>query len=401
MTALIAYAPFVLAALAAAFLVAAPLWRGGRQQGSDPEIDLEAHRQRLRELEDDLAAGLIDSEAYAEARAEAERELLQAGDAAAAQGSPTRPSRPFPLVALAIGLAVPTGAFILYAVTGRPALMFADTASGSRAETAQLADVREKLPKLRARVAQRPEDVDAWIMLARALVTLERPAEAAAVTNRALEAVGERPSLLVQQARAIAAAEGRFTAEAVDALDRVLARAPADPDALWFRGLAAAQRGESARARGYWNRLRNVLPDDMKDTLDEMLARLPADESATGKASAKSLELTVEVRLAPAIAAQVPVEATVFVFARRAGTTGMPLAAARTSVAALPATVALDSSMARAAGQTLGPNETLEIVARVSSSGRTDASASNFEGRSRLSTKQAMESVEIVVDSRR
>lgn len=403
MKTILVFLPFLAAALLAAAIVAVPLWWGRRHAGVCTRADhLAPYRQRLAELEQDLTAGVIDADAYREARTEAERQLLEAEEGAATANEAAMPvtGRGGTAVAVAVVVLVPALGLGIYTMNGRPGLLLAREAAERPADTReQLASLREKLPRLETRVAERPRDVEAWVMLARAYMALERPEAAVEATARAVDAVGDIPAVLVQRARALAVVEGRFTPAAVAALDRVLERAPAYPDALWFRGLAAARGGDWDNARRYWNRLRASLPPEARARLDDALAQMPGAAASGGETP--PVELTVNVRLADGLAADVPPDTTVFVFARSPDGLAMPLAAARTTVGALPATLRLDTAMARASGRTLSPDQPLEIVARVSWSGQPGAAAGDYEGRVRLiPADSGGEPVPVTVDSR-
>jgi cytochrome c-type biogenesis protein CcmH len=59
-------------------------------------------------------------------------------------------------------------------------------------------------------------------------------------------------------------------------LHRVETLSPDEPEALWYLGLAAAQRHQPDAATGYWQRLLAKLPADAPErkTVSEALASL-------------------------------------------------------------------------------------------------------------------------------
>jgi len=65
--------------------------------------------------------------------------------------------------------------------------------------------------------------------------------------------------------------------EAIARLEEVLAITPDQPDALYFTGLSAAMKGDSARAKARWNRLLMVLPAESpaRGQVEKDMARLP------------------------------------------------------------------------------------------------------------------------------
>lgn len=405
MSGLVTLLPFALVALIAAMLVAWPLLRRRDRIGKTADavsVDVAARRARLRELDAERRAGLIDEAAYREARTEAERELLEALEQAegeqgtAPSGGRAGGGRRLVLLAAA---AVPVLAGGIYLQVGSPELLaggIGTTAPRDAAEAA--AQIEAGLPELEQRVEERPADIQAWVMLTRAYQLLERPEEAAAAAARGIEENGDIPALLVERARALAADRGRFGAEATALLERALARAPAHPDALWFRGLAALQGGDMASARRYWLTLRPQLAADPEAAarLDDLIARLPAGEGAEEGPG----PLTVTVDVDDALAIDLPAHTPVFVYARDAERGGPPLAAVRTTLGELPARLRLDDAMARATGRTLADAARLEVVARVSLAGDPRPAEGDYEGVTTLSRTDAVDGVTVTVDSR-
>ncbi|MDN3519077.1 c-type cytochrome biogenesis protein CcmI [Aquisalimonas lutea] len=268
------------AAMAAAFVVV-PLWRQRRlQRPSTAAADLIARRARLREMESEWQAGLIGDEEYREARIEAERELLGSTDEAHAADNPAggNPGAGRWRAAFC-GMMVVALAAGLYLSIGRPDfLVGTPSVQQPSNEEFNPTEMAERLPELENHVATRPGDIQAWGMLGRAYLALERPDEAAQAMGRAVEANGDIPDLLLIWARALAAEQqGRFSGKPTRLVERALVRAPAHPDALFFGGLAAAQAGDWERTRALWERLRAQLPDSDATAarIDEALDEIP------------------------------------------------------------------------------------------------------------------------------
>jgi cytochrome c-type biogenesis protein CcmH len=125
---------------------------------------------------------------------------------------------------------------------------------------------------LAARLAQNPNDGAGWLRLARAYGVLGETGKAAEAASRAAALAPDDLETQLSAARAAIAAAGvgkdpsiAVPAPAVAALQRVLAITPAQPDALWYLGLAAAQRRDVAAATDYWKRLLTALPPDGED----------------------------------------------------------------------------------------------------------------------------------------
>ena len=90
--------------------------------------------------------------------------------------------------------------------------------------------------------------------------------------------------------------------------------------------------------------------------------------------------IVVEVSLAPGLAGELGGGEPVFVFARAPSGSGPPAAVARTTVAALPATIVLDASSAMVASRSLASIEHAVVTARVARSGTVTRTSGDVEG---------------------
>ena len=86
------------------------------------------------------------------------------------------------------------------------------------------------------------------------------------------------------------------------------------------------------------------------------------------------------VSIDPGLAAKLSPGDTVFVLARPVSGSRMPLAVARTTVAALPYRFTLDDSMAMAPGVTISSHAKVVVAARVSKSGNAISQKGDIEG---------------------
>ncbi|MET0541825.1 MAG: c-type cytochrome biogenesis protein CcmI [Variovorax sp.] len=114
--------------------------------------------------------------------------------------------------------------------------------------------------------------------------------------------------------------------------------------------------------------------------------RLPASISGT-------------IRVAPELASRVRPTDTVFVFAREAGATGMPLAAARFSASDLPLSYTLDDASAPMAGaRKLADARNLVVSARISKRGDAIAAEGDLHGEAAANVS-ARETVDVTISS--
>ena len=134
-------------------------------------------------------------------------------------------------------------------------------------------------------------------------------------------------------------------------------------------------------------------------------------------AGAQAAETTAEVAVAPASAdtsatrLQVSVDVSdqvrqkfdandiVFVYAKAKQGPRMPLAAERITLAALPAMIVLDDSMAMVEGMNLSAFDELVISARVSKTGSAIAQSGDYIGQIDVKDKKADAAINIVIDT--
>ncbi len=130
---------------------------------------------------------------------------------------------------------------------------------------------KQMIESMVARLASRLEtsekdNVDGWLRLARAYGVLGRTSEKIAALDKAVAAGPGRADVLTAYGEALqAAGETRPVSDRfAQTMRQLLAIEPENNQALWFLGVFAAQKGEKAQARGYWERLRSQLPPDSK-----------------------------------------------------------------------------------------------------------------------------------------
>lgn len=182
------------------------------------------YRAQLRELERDAAEGKLAAPEKAAARLEVERRLLAE---AAAPDAPVRQGRAH--AALALLLAIPVVAGVLYLVKGEPQL---PPEPYSKIEaTVKRAEARDNalIAALRTRLATMDPKTEkarqGYVLLGNALASDGHAEEAAAAWRTAL-AARFTPDLAVEIAAVILRSGGKLGPDDVAALRRALAEAP-------------------------------------------------------------------------------------------------------------------------------------------------------------------------------
>ncbi len=400
----------VLFGIVAALMVAAavafvlvPLLRGGSTgEAARDRLNVALYRDRRRELEAEQADGTLSPEEFAKTEAELQRDLLANVGEETARPAPTAAQR---WIAWPVALGIPLIALPLYLVLGEPSLVDETATAGlAEADSAAAPDMESALEELAARLEQDPQNVEGWVLLGRSLTALGRHSQAANAFARGIQFLGEESDLLLGRAQALAMGQAqRLDGEPIALVQRVLDRDPDHPQAHWLAGIHAFEHEEYARALEHWQTVKGLIGDgEMGASVDEAIARArsmgdfaevaPA-ELGEPLGSADASSLSVRVTVSASVAAQLPAEATVFIFARPPGQR-MPIAATRRPARELPLTVSLGHNELLGDGD-LGQFDRLEVVARISASGDAAATAGDLEGTIRMAPGTA---AELVID---
>jgi len=263
----------VLGAMAttAAAMLALPLLRKASAPIDRAIFDRTVFTDQLRELESDLARGVIRKAEARAARIEIERRILSTGvesgnDAADACPAAAGSSRALLLALVAL---VPAAAASLYLVVGRPELPgqpFSErTQPGPTAKRLATAEVARMVAVLERRLAKQPEQIQGWIILTTAYLRLGRTTDAEKALDRALDlAAADKPraaSIAVRYGEELVAMNGgRVVPRAKAAFAHALTLAPRQPAAVYYMGLVKMQAGDSKGALAIWRRLVDDAP---------------------------------------------------------------------------------------------------------------------------------------------
>ena len=166
-------------------------------------------------------------------------------------------------VPVAVVVAVSFG---LYGWLGSP-----DVPSGR----GQQPDIAQMVTSLAARLEQQPDDVNGWKMLGRSYMTLGNFAAAVGAYEKAVELESAlNAQTLVDLAVAVAQADGQqLTPRAVSAFENALAIDANHPEALFYGGIAAFNRGDKNLAADRWERLlASDPPEEVRAILQERIA---------------------------------------------------------------------------------------------------------------------------------
>ena len=248
----------MVAALLALLLL--PLLRRPHRALARAEYDLAVYRDQLRELEQEMAEGLIGGEAAERARNEIAHRILAADKArqqARAQVASGR--RSTAVAAVLAAVLAPLAALAFYVKTGEPGRP--DMPLQQRlANAARNHDLPALVRRAEQRLARNPGDLRGWLALAPAYQQLGRPDKAAEAWRRAI-ALAKTPSARLYDAYGealVQLARGRIEGRAVQAFRKAQELKPGDPMSRYYLAMADLQAGRREKA---YESLKKLLAD--------------------------------------------------------------------------------------------------------------------------------------------
>jgi cytochrome c-type biogenesis protein CcmH len=263
-----------------------PLLRGDARGLEDDRAA--SLRARLDAIGRDLGAGLIGEGEADEAEIEAKRAAL-----AVTHEEPASKARAARFGAIAFLALTPVAVALIYLGVGAPSLIdpkpqAASAPPDQNAIAAMPEDQRRGMiegmvASLAARLETSPDDADGWRMLARSELVLERPVDSAASYRRlfALEAgtVEDWRNFSTALIAAYPADKFPVDPEFLRSLDEIDRRAPGDAMVLFYRGGAAREGGDPARAVELWTALLEAMPADapVRGTLTSLIEEARAE----------------------------------------------------------------------------------------------------------------------------
>ena len=379
----------VLMVLAAAAAVAVPLWRGAATSAPADTADA-THSLQLEELERDLASGALAETDYQAARRDMQAEFTRSdGEVHATAGKGWR--RGSALVAL---LFVFITAPLLYWKYGswRTGVEGVEQASVPAVEQ-MVAGLAERLHSTDG------NDLQGWVMLGHSYVVMGRYADALDAFTHAHALAGDgNADVLSGYAEAITLADpSKFMDQALPLFERVLKLDAANPQALWYGGLGAFERGDKKLAVSRWQALlKQDPPAEYRQVIEKYVVAAGGKVTAPGTAAGG---IRIHVSLAPALAAQVKPDETLFVFALPAGGAGgPPLAARRLQAGQLPLDITLTDQDSPIPGRTLSGQAEVMVMARISVSGTPEQHPGDLLGQAQWDAASG-KPVTIVIDT--
>ena len=398
---------FIIAAavmiLIAAACVAMPLWRARARPSLATDVaNRSVHAARIEELERDVATGRLASEDFITSRRDLDRELeanLHEAEQVRAQVTQIQGHR---VTAVAVTVLLILAVSVLYWQLGNW------RAGIEGVQQASVMSVEQMVAQLSQRLATTDQnDLQGWEMLGHAYLLMGRYQDAADAYARArtLSADGNA-EVLAGYGEALALAEpDEFMSKALPAFEKALRLDPRNPQALWYGGLGALQRGDKDLAVSRWNTLlAQDPPAEYRSIIEKAITAAggsvaPATAAETDTASA-NIAIQIQVTLDSALRDKVAADETLYVFAEPVGQkTGPPIAVRRFQVHDLPLTVRLSDADSMLANRKLSDFSSLDVIARISRSGTAMPQAGDLIGRGRWQSGNSAP-IQIIINSK-
>lgn len=346
------------------------------------------YRTQREELEQEFERQMLSPADRAQALEELQLRLLEdaQGRSTARRRSPDGPW-PRRVVAAALALLMPVCALGLYLYVGDPRAAATIAQGDAQTHANAGTDVEAMVSGLAARLAQSPDDLEGWIILARSYEVQEKFQDAARAYEQAIRAASQLQAAPPLQARLQAdladtlasLQDGSLDGPVQMALDAALRLDAQQPKALALSGTAALRRGDRDGAKGYWQRLLVLLEPgtDMAMRVQSDLQRLDGVEAQAESptTSPPQRQLSGVVTLAPALAERVQPGDTLFIVVRAAAVGRLPVAVVKLSADRFPVRFTIDDRNAMAPDVPISRFAEVTIEAWVSDTGGAQRAA--------------------------
>ncbi len=231
-------------------------------------------------------------------------------------------------------------------------------------------EATETIRRLQRAVNRNGENQDDWLQLGQAYLQIEQfeLARRAFERARALPGGAQAAALSGIAEAIILSGDAANAPRAAALFEEALKLDPSSPKALFYSALAAMQSGQLQLARDRFALMLTLeAPEQIRTALQRQIAALDRQLGAPAAAIDASTVVKVRIDIDARLAAQVPANATLFVFVRNpAG--GPPLAVKRLP-ARFPRQVELSSADSMLEGVRITPHQAVRVVARISASG--------------------------------
>ena len=386
----------------ALLFVVFPLLRKTQIQSADRQtLNVDATRQQISDIENDVENDLIDSEQLILIRQEAEDTFLMEMVDDTPNSKPAKSKRFNRITAVVLSLFIPVFAFLIYLSVGTPDALLQSTEQFP-AQNEQ-PSLEQLVSKLEQRLSQEPGDEQGWLVLAQTNMMMQRFDEAVNAMEKLYQLSGDTPDVLARYADTLTMANnGRFDEQALRHINKALELDPDHVHALWLSGVQAYQAGEYETAIQRFQKAR-VNIDDAENLaqIDELIQAASERGNITLSdqvQSDKGTELLVKIDIEDELKDKINPEHTLFIFAKAAQGPPMPLAVSKHKAAELPLSVSLNDAMAMMPELTLSSFDEVIITARISPGDQPLSQSGDFQGNSAVINPSKLSEVSVLID---
>jgi len=255
---------FTLLAAATLATIALPLLRPAHGIADRGQFDRAVYRDQLKELDRDLARGVLSPAEAQSARLEIQRRLLAVeGRSSGAWADAARS----PFLATGIAAFVLVASAALYMRLGSPSLpdmpFAARNSQAAVVENSKHLDMKDAAEKLRAKLQSDPTNGTGWLLYARTESMLGDWAKARDAYNRAMALGQNGPEALVGYGEMLVLGQqGIVSPEAHNVFEQALKVDPKNDVARYYLALGDAEAGDVKKAIAGWTSLAADIPND-------------------------------------------------------------------------------------------------------------------------------------------
>lgn len=379
-----------------------------KREDNDPRtLNIRLFKERLSELEAGLEDASLSVEEFDVLKLELQQGLLQDAEGTTTQIRTTAGTKSLMFGAV---VAVPLLVFAIYQQLGGLAdwqlSRAIDQVYQQEAQPDQ-ESVQTLVKLLKQRLLDLPDHNDYRFLLARMQFDQGEFASAAENFQLISQRYPDDAELLAYYARArYRVSDGVMTPQIQALFDRVLSIDPQQKTLLSILGMHYFQNGDYRKAIDSWEKLLSNFEQNapavemVRKSIKEARLRLVASQGSvdqTVSVAEYKPELDVHVTLSEQLT--LPAEGVLFVFAKAAQGSPVPLAVVKLPIDQLPARVLLNDSLAMAPNLTLSSFDKVVVTARLSLRGDVVRASGDIEGHSEvLELAAGVQIVKLVLD---
>ncbi|MFC1720334.1 tetratricopeptide repeat protein [Pseudomonadota bacterium] len=336
-------------------------------------------------------------------------------------------------LALALVFLLPAGAVLLYKQVGTPAAIgmsaparqaAAATPHANEAHSPDSAEMDTMIAGLRSKLADNPNDLDGWMLLARTLRATQHFPEAMEALETASRLSPGNPYITVDivETQIYMSPGGKITQEMTATLQQALEVQPDMEKALWLLGIAASQAGDNEVAITYWETLlaqiepdsnvaksiqsqinaakgRMGMPVEQTAAVETDVSETPSAPATQPAAGATWPGVHLTVKADPAAQSEIPEGGVLFVVIRSPGpAVGPPIGVRRIMSPTLPLEIDISDQDSMIKERKISAEKEVQFQAKYSLTGSPTTNPGDWLSKPVTVKLDGAETVELVID---